>query len=160
VEKIKTWKDVISYMQDNPDSILLLDSVGNSTPRLLLNDELITPRMPWGLELDKMIGRKVFGWREWSQAARKTNSYDRSKWWDPDGSCLVHLNHFSTDIKAAWDLAEQFRLCVVPFGEAGKGYWTAVQPGCILADGHRNAAPTAPHAICLAALFYTNEDSE
>jgi hypothetical protein len=108
-----------------------------------------------GLELDKMIARKILGWREWSQAAR-VKPYDRSKWWDKDNSELVYLNRFSIDIRAAWVLVEKFKLCVVPW-ETG---WTAFRPGQIFVDGERNMAPTAPHAICLAALFYASGDNE
>ncbi len=85
-------------------------------------------------------------------------------WWFEKGrggdiqENALYLEHFSTDIKAAWDLAEKFKLCVVPFGENG---WTAVKKWnddemIVL----QNSAPTAPHAICLAALFYASEDNE
>jgi hypothetical protein len=80
VEKIKTWEDVISYMQDNPDSILVLDSVGNSTPRLLLNGELIIPRMPWELD-DKRLQaspHKIFGITEYKLRQLRTANDKRN----------------------------------------------------------------------------------
>lgn len=114
--------------------------------------------LPPGLELDKLVARRIFGWRERSQDIRKAKKdkriYDRSLWWDKDGGGPVYLNHFSTDIKAVWDLVEKFKLCIIPWD----GRWTAFQQGRIFTDGERNMAPTAPHAICLAALFYAEND--
>lgn len=115
-----------------------------------------------GLELDKLIARQVLGWRERSQEIRRVKNdkgfYDRSLWWDSNSSGSVHLNHFSTDIKAAWDLAEKFRMVIRPFGETG---WAASKKWCddemVL---YHHSAKTAPHAICLAALFYANKDNE
>ena len=98
-----------------------------------------------GLELDKLIAEKVLGWFQDSMAKSP-----RDLWFETgeeEGS--LYLNHYSTDIKAAWNLAERFRLCVVPWHD---GKWTAVKEGEILIDGDWNSAKTAPHAICLAAL--------
>jgi hypothetical protein len=106
-----------------------------------------------GLGLDKLIAEKVLGWHQASDIGGPRE-------WYFEGSDIhenaLHLNYFSTDIKAAWDLAEKFKLCVVPLGDG----WTAVRLGQILIDGERNKAPTAPHAICLAALFYAAEGGE
>lgn len=106
----------------------------------------IVPLEP-GVELDELIAAKVLGWKP-------------STWpgiWIDDMCRQNSLSHFSTDIKAAWDLAEKFKLCVIPWDEAR---WTAIRCGQIFVDGERNKAPTAPHAICLAALFYASEDDE
>lgn len=124
-----------------------------------IHNPKIVPLVP-GLELDKLIARQVLGWGERSQAIRKAKKdkgiYDRSLWWDKDGSGPVHLNYFSTDIKAAWDLAEKFKLKVMPY----LGEWTAVRGRGHIGDADRNRAPTAPHAICLAALLYASEGNE
>jgi hypothetical protein len=107
-----------------------------------------------GLELDKLIAEKVFGWYQDSDIGGPR------AWWfkgSDEGDIqenALHLNYLSTDIKAAWDLVEKFKLCVVPWG----GQWTSTKHGQIYIDGERNLAPTAPHAICLAALFYANEE--
>lgn len=120
--------------------------------------------LPSGLELDKLIAEKVLGWyqdsdiggpRAWWFEKEKSDEIMSSGSY-PSKEKALHLNHFSTDIKAAWDLAEKLRLCVVPWG----GQWTATRQGQIFVDGEINMAPTAPHAICLAALFYTSEDAE
>ncbi len=99
-----------------------------------------------GLELDKLIAEKVLGWKP-------------STWlgiWIDDMCRQRSLSYFSTDIKAAWELAEKFKLFVFPHG----GGWAATKIGRILIDNETNTAPTAPHAICLAALFYASEDDE
>lgn len=117
-----------------------------------------------GLELDKLIAEKVLGWyqdsdiggaRAWWFEKEKADSIMGSGPY-PKREEALYLNYFSTDIKAAWDLAEKFRLCVVPWG----GQWTATRLGQIFIDGGRNMAPTAPHAIYLAALFYADEEPD
>lgn len=105
-----------------------------------------------GLELDKLIAEKVLGWYQDSDVGGP-----RAWWRDKDDTeNIFHLNYFSTDIKAAWELVEKFELCIVPW-DAG---WSAFAPYRFGRDCERNKAPTAPHAICLAALFYTNEGGE
>jgi hypothetical protein len=95
-----------------------------------------------GLELDRIIAKKVLGWHQESSVGG-----NRDWWLDSDGS-EIYLNRFSTDIRAAWDLAEKMRLCVIPW----KDGWTAFKQGHIFIDGEKNSASTAAHAICLAAL--------
>ncbi len=102
-----------------------------------------------GIEMDKLIAEKVLGWYQDSDVGGPRD------WWFKKGSeealCeeALYLNCFSTDIKAAWDLAMQFRLYVIPFGRDG---WTAfVGPDYFMGEP-KNAATTAPHAICLAVL--------
>jgi hypothetical protein len=107
-----------------------------------------------GLELDKLIAEKVLGWHQESMAGGARD------WWffkedsNRHSGNAMHLNRFSTDIRAAWDLAEKLRLCVVPLGDG----WTATKADQILMDSETNKALTAPHAICLAALLYTEND--
>lgn len=108
-----------------------------------------------GLELDKLIAEKVLGWHKYNKANPILAS-ERFEWWDEDGSGPVFVNHYSTDIKAAWDLVEKFKLCVIPWA----GQWMAIKHDEIHKDSERNIAPTAPHAICLAALFYASEGNE
>jgi hypothetical protein len=119
---------------------------------------VIKDRLPLepGLELDKSIAEKVLGWYQDSDVGGPR------AWWFVTGNegdireDVLHLNCFSTDIKAAWDLAEKFSLCVFPHGNG----WSATKIGRLLIDNETNTAPTAPHAICLAALFYANEGGE
>lgn len=104
-----------------------------------------------GLELDKLVATKVLGWYQDSDIGGERDWWYMSGKEDELDEPSLYLNSFSTDIRAAWDLAEKFRLCVVPW----KRGWTAVKEGKILVDGDTNMAPTAPHAICLAALNLT-----
>lgn len=91
-----------------------------------------------GLELDKLIAEKVLGWYQDSVVGGPRD------WWYEKGieSKTLYLNHYSTDIKAAWDLVEKFKLCVMPWA----GQWMVYR------HTKKYIAPTAPHAICLAAL--------
>lgn len=106
-----------------------------------------------GIELDIIIAERVLGWYQDSDIGGPR------AWWFKEGregdreERALHLNYFSTDIKAAWDLAEKFRLCVVPMGSG----WTATRLGQSLTDSEANKAPTAAHAICLAVLLYANQ---
>lgn len=109
-----------------------------------IHDPRIIPLEP-GVELDTMIGRQALNWNQ------ENVSFGDRGGWDNSAGQRCYLNRFSTDIKAAWELAEKFQLCVVPFGDG----WTATRLGQILVDSERNKAATAPHAICLAALWYT-----
>jgi hypothetical protein len=110
-----------------------------------------------GLQLDKLIAEKVLGWYQ-------DSDIDGPRaWWFKEGDegdikeKALYLNHFSTDIKAAWSLVEKFKLVVFPLSAS----WAAAKVGRIIADDETStAAPTAPHAICLAALFYASEDGE
>jgi hypothetical protein len=88
-----------------------------------LDSDILKP----GLELDKLIAEKVLGWYQDSDIGGPR------AWWFKKGDeeniqeTPLHLNHYSTDIKAAWDLVEKFKLCVVPWG----GQWTATKQGQI-----------------------------
>lgn len=112
----------------------------------------IVPLEP-GYELDRLIAEKVLGWYQDSDIGGPR------AWWFKEGNegdiqeNALHLNYFSTDIKAAWDLVERFELCIIPWA----GQWMAIKYDEIRKDSERNIAPTAPHAICLAALFYASE---
>jgi hypothetical protein len=105
-----------------------------------------------GLQLDKLIAEKVLGWYQ------DSNVGGPRSWWFKKGKegdiqeGALYLDHFSTDIRAAWKLVEKFDLWVVPWHENN---WTAVKENDIFVEiGNQNQAPTAPHAICLAALNY------
>jgi len=103
-----------------------------------------------GIKLDEQIAKDVLGW------FRKSNVGGDRSWWRIEGKTIqpVHLNCFSSDIKAAWLLVQMFRLCILPW----EGWWTAFQEHRVYHDASKNAAPTAPHAICLAALNIGNLD--
>ncbi len=117
-----------------------------------------------GLELDKMIAHQVLGWHQ-------ENVVPGRVWWLNQQGKVRYLKRFSTDIKAAWDLVEKFKLCVAPWIEEWRIYrdgkflstpwegrgWTVHKEGKFLEDGPKNAALTAPHAICLAALNIAKE---
>jgi hypothetical protein len=99
-----------------------------------------------GLELDELIAINVFGWYQESGLGRE--AYWHKK--DVGRGNPIHLKYFSTDIRAAWELVEKFNLWVIPWHENN---WTAVKENDIFVEiGNQNQAPTAPHAICLAAL--------
>jgi hypothetical protein len=96
-----------------------------------------------GRELDALVAEKAMG-------MLTQVSGDRYKYYWMRPSEDVHwdtLPRYSTDIATAWALVEKFRLAVTPWSTQG---WIAtVEPG----EGWICPADTAPHAICLAALF-------
>jgi hypothetical protein len=101
-----------------------------------------------GRELDALVAERVMGWTDfWRRGEHILYGYppvERSMGIDAERHPVPH---YSTDITAAWELVEKFRLTVTPWSTQG---WIAtVEPG----EGWYSPADTAPHAICLAALF-------
>jgi len=65
---------------------------------------------------------------------------------------------YSTDISAAWPIAEKLRLFVLPWGEHE---WCATpKRDATLAFREFSASATAPLAICLAALKVMEDENE
>src|SRR3990167_5125940 len=127
-----------------------------------------------GLELNKWIAEHVMGWMKVKVPEGhhlRQFGYEWA-WKEREGDLIINCQKvmcYSTDIKAAWEVVEKI---------SAKGYDVLVHRGasghgnvCIiskrisgpfplvdlvlhpsyLADSIREAADTAPHAICLAA---------
>lgn len=125
-----------------------------------------------GLELDRFIAMKILGWiqisdiggpRKWWLPLSKADEILSRPSYPPMEEALC-LNHFSTDISAAWSLVERFRLCVVP---AGDHQWSAFRRDGVfqnanksIADTVKAVADTAPHAICLALMYSDMENKD
>lgn len=108
-----------------------------------------------GRELDALIAQHVFGW------ARKSDTPGdwlgpppedpRHVWcgeWDENG-LPNYLPKWSTDIATAWEVVEKLLIhgdIRLSIHVARNGYDVEFQPFVNV------SAPTAPHAICLAAL--------
>lgn len=117
-----------------------------------------------GRELDVLVAEKVMGqsvtWREgiWSGDSFLTGSLMYKTTWDGartdellrtptreaflDG--LAPVPHYSTEIAAAWQVLEQY---TDAFIEKASVNYRVIIEAAFEAD-----APSAPHAICLAAL--------
>lgn len=97
--------------------------------------------MKAGRELDALIAEKVMGW-----------TYDEVLGWNsPDGKLTGQPcpRAYSTDIAAAWAVVVKFTgVARVEFHQA-EGWWIELGNGY---DSASATAPTAPLAICLAAL--------
>lgn len=130
--------------------------------------------MKAGRELDALVAEKVMGWkppddietlRFFDERYRNSafNPVSQNEFWlgfNEDGSrCLMRLPYYSTDIAAAWEILEHFRLqdkgLLI---EADKRGYTVTNANDFMLRGwdagqvfEINAA-TAPLAICLAAL--------
>lgn len=102
-----------------------------------------------GRDLDALVAEKVMGWFK-----------DRySEYWFPPGTnitngAVVDLPHYSTSIEAAWEVVEKlkegvlyFELVRTPDGWISQFYSEAKYDPAPIED-----APTAPHAIAVAAL--------
>jgi hypothetical protein len=140
-----------------------------------------TETMQAGRELDALVARDVFGWRvEFGESAEQRWAFvwvdgheqpGEFRWWKGSeaesaaGWASLELPRYSTDIAAAWEVAERCGISVVR-SEDG---WYAVKPEDIQHGSLRGTAfptitlvfpemrypepsPTAPLAICRAAL--------
>lgn len=106
-----------------------------------------------GRELDSLVAEKVMGWRKDSDGDWERPSKDAIDGWYPD-----HLFPYSTDIAAAWEVVEKL---TAQFGDDFTIWSIWSRENKIRARFNRGEsrtyaaqadAPTAPHAICLAAL--------
>lgn len=99
--------------------------------------------MEAGRDLDALIGEKLFG---------RKSDYFKYAW----GTCLCFednrsdVPHYSTDIKAAWEVIDNFRddnFSIQENGTHWKVYFGTQWAG----------SESAPHAICLAALRFIDD---
>lgn len=100
-----------------------------------------------GRELDALIAEKVFGLVP-CQAEVHEGAYMRPCHANPDSPTSGgETRCYSTNISAAWEVAEKLKITVRP---SGGQWWAALMhehdPGMWI------PADTAPLAICLAAL--------
>lgn len=125
--------------------------------------------MEAGRELDALVAEKVMGWKlenyETSEPASTDRHYlDASRndgwaWVGRETDIEAWQWQPSTDIAAAWEVVEKLLPCQFTLGspekESAKGdVWYAEFGEWVdhLFQGEEATAPTAPHAICLAAL--------
>jgi len=96
--------------------------------------------MPAGRELDALVRKHVFGWSLIGDGRSKS----------PDGYQIRSIPDYSTDIAAAWEVAEKFETIEVKRFHTDKGLWF-----CEIKEKiwHRSYGATAPEAICKAALL-------
>ena len=94
-----------------------------------------------GRELDALVAEKVMG-------GRRMRTTDARYYWNGLNT-NGELPAYSTDIAAAWTVVERLGDKFNFIGKCADG-WNAV----LFYDGnsHGEIAPSAPHAICLAAL--------
>lgn len=95
-----------------------------------------------GRELDALIAEKVMGLRcpDWISCGRGRGAWEHS------------LKHYSTDISAAWEVVEKLNLLErFELSRRDKKFtittYSQYENHSIYVE-----APTAPHAVCLAAL--------
>jgi hypothetical protein len=103
--------------------------------------------MPAGRELDALVAEKVMGWTK-----------GLKPWLMPPGfvECdVVPIPNYSTDIAAAWEVANKKRVSLSPvLGDQLKVVgWRAEVHDFVYSCGHFDA-PDAPLAICRAALAF------
>ena len=132
-----------------------------------------------GRELDALVAERVMGWIRLScappgrfcleQKERGRDERDGDWWLLPGGTFRCDLcdrtEDYSTDIRAAWEIMEKMWPHVQNGGRGthriqlyrrdGDNQWGcefAIDPQGDWRTHARACAPTAPHAICLAAL--------
>jgi len=108
---------------------------------------LVPPAAPGRIRIMNRYDRI---WRESDASAKRFDGWDESYWWH-DGEMHKGFPHYSTDIAAAWQVVEHFeRLTYTTALHSIIDGWVCSFRGVRYADAAQ--APTAPHAICLAAL--------
>lgn len=108
-----------------------------------------------GKDLDALVAQKVFGLKvkRWSDnISGNPDNANTHYWYEIEGDkAFTVVPPYSTDIKAAWEVAAKFpdRFMVERVYHNGEGWVCelALGHGGYWAHGH-----TAEHAICLAAL--------
>ena len=128
--------------------------------------------MEAGRKLDALVAEKVMGWRKERMFLAEHNYGrdlpDRGDWvWRTPGQkgyrWLVRGASFqdddekpgfhpSTDIAAAWEVVEKVRLSVIPHPNGWHASYLDERDSANFRFLYAAVAPTAPHAICLAAL--------
>ena len=123
--------------------------------------------MEAGRELDALVAEKVMGWvlNRHEFGSELPGGPLKSLGIAPDGSHIMGLPHFSTNISAAWEVVERLDALGYWFqgrtrfdneGEHDDGCWAGFTPhlttGWNGQPDHYTNAPSMPHAICLAAL--------
>lgn len=120
----------------------------------MTRDEILT--MEAGAEMDALVATKVMGWIQAS-----TQSSVWLTWYPPGEHSKARLSPppFSTDIAAAWEVVKRIigttKRCpqVRWISEAMSHEWH-----CDMEWGAEAYAPTAPLAICRAALIAVMEE--
>lgn len=96
-----------------------------------------------GRELDALVAEKVMGW------SPVGDEFDGAEF-----AAFLDAHPYSTDIAAAWEVFEKIQpaaICHAKFGGKNKlPEWVVARPDDM--GDEIATAPTAPHAICLAAL--------
>ena len=111
-----------------------------------------------GRELDALVAEKVMGYDHGIAGCRWCQKDITGS--DPYPRRNPHFDHYSTDIKAAWEVVDKGHLygdCIRQWPRDGEMVWQIGSPWWDL--GRRDGgflviaeADTAAHAICLAAL--------
>ena len=113
-------------------------------------DEILN--MPAGREMDELILTKIFGYTKLPFPAMP----EFQKPTDSGVYATYHVNHYSTDMKAAWDLVKEM---------SAKGYWCYMgtlssesyaiftKESLVPLEKGRASVYDLPLAICRAALL-------
>ena len=115
-------------------------------------------------ELDALVAEKVMGWKMYKGAwfpegfDFEVEKHKYNADWLSNG---IHIPHYSADIAAAWQVVEKMKADFSDGSVEGFSLWFSSNPvqmphwKCMFenSEDHVKAeAPTAPRAICLAAL--------
>ena len=116
--------------------------------------------MEAGRELDALVAEKVMGWQWYDGHGTAGPSY-----WETQGGEFAHFGEFepSTDIAAAWEVVEKMAELVGPISVAWGSFGTEGNMASVMAfmgNPPGVVAPTAPLAICRAALLAVMERDE
>jgi hypothetical protein len=121
-------------------------------------------QLPAGREMDALVAEKVMGWI----GIEGKHGHPLEKGPFKDCDCPSHsyqrqeIPHYSSDIAAAWEVAEKLGLAIIPQSSKNGFRWLACDVKLISYKGDRievfpvddteYSCDTAPLAICRAAL--------
>jgi hypothetical protein len=122
--------------------------------------------MEAGRELDALIAEKVMGWMRVNSPHKITGASGEPSGFEPIGggyATFAVVPHYSTGIAAAWLVVDAMRArgaaVLLRYDMAYANEWEAGFG--VASDKFPSAhAPTAPHAICRAALAALEEPAE
>jgi hypothetical protein len=115
-------------------------------------------------QLDLLIAEQAMG-AKWTMFGKRdmlesVNQEDYAERWKDGKIVIRHLPHYSTDIKAAWEVVEKFHKDGYdPCVNFGSTFHVDEWHACFYKGGHYYDAyaDTAPLAICRAALLAVSE---
>ena len=112
--------------------------------------------MSSGRSMDALIAEKIMG-LEKIEPVFGSPETDWNGWKNAKGDVLSHLDHYSTDIAAAWQVVQRFENRIL-MSQENNGWWVEIldNDGNFIEGAYSEYGDSTPSlAICRAALKAT-----